>query len=140
MRGEDWFDLRAGRTGTGGEHQFFGLVRGDPGEAAQTQGGRGLHGPSERGLGISSDYIQWRLGGDRIADDAFELGIARGRESRLRHCSEPGNLGEGQLALMDMQPAEFGAAMQYGKDFAGIEQALIVEGAFEALLLVEIYL
>ena len=37
-----------------------------------------------------------------------------------------------------MHAAEFGAAVQLGVDLAGIEQALGVEGAFEALLLIEV--
>ena len=37
-----------------------------------------------------------------------------------------------------MHAAELGAAVQLGEHLAGIEQALVVEGAFEALLLVEV--
>jgi hypothetical protein len=36
---------------------------------------------------------------------------------------------------MHMQPAQLGAAVQFGEDLAGIEQAVGIEGAFDALLL-----
>ena len=39
---------------------------------------------------------------------------------------------------MHMHAAELGAAVQRRKHLAGIEQALVVEGAFDALLLIEI--
>src|SRR4051794_23265837 len=43
-----------------------------------------------------------------------------------------------QLAAMDMDAAEFGAAVQGRKHLSRIEQALRVERAFQPLLLVEI--
>src|SRR5438874_2486873 len=39
---------------------------------------------------------------------------------------------------MHVQAAELGAAVQSGKYFPGIEQASVIEGAFEALLLIEV--
>ncbi len=39
---------------------------------------------------------------------------------------------------MHVHAAEFGAAVQGRKHLAGVEQALRIEGAFQALLLVEI--
>ena len=43
-----------------------------------------------------------------------------------------------QRAVMDMEMAELGAAMQLGENLARIEQPVRIEGAFDALLLVEI--
>src|SRR5471032_2090791 len=43
-----------------------------------------------------------------------------------------------QLAAMDVDAAELGAAMELREDFAGVEQTIGVESAFEAQLLVEI--
>src|SRR6185312_4303122 len=43
-----------------------------------------------------------------------------------------------QRAMMDMEMAELGAAMQLRERLAGIEQPVRVEGAFDAKLLVEI--
>src|SRR5712671_837638 len=51
---------------------------------------------------------------------------------------EPRKIRKCELAAMDMDAAEFGAAVQGRKHFSGIEQALRVEGAFQPLLLVEI--
>src|SRR5438876_1004789 len=39
---------------------------------------------------------------------------------------------------MHVHPTQFGAAVQRRKHLAGVEQALVVEGAFEALLLIEV--
>src|SRR5882757_2799933 len=52
--------------------------------------------------------------------------------------SEPRKVGKRQSAAMDMDAAEFGAAMQRRKHFSGIEQTLRVERAFQPLLLVEV--
>src|SRR5438874_5181400 len=53
--------------------------------------------------------------------------------------SEPRQVGKRELAAMHMDAAEFGAAVQRRKHFSGVEQALRVEGAFQPLLLVEVY-
>src|SRR5580698_4150608 len=53
-------------------------------------------------------------------------------------CSKPGNLGKCQLAAVDMDAAEFGAAVQGRKYLAWVQEALGVEGAFQPLLLVEV--
>ena len=63
-------------------------------------------------------------------------GKVRGR----RHVLEPRNIGKASLATVNVDAAEFGASMQRWKDLAGIEQALRVEGAFEALLLLQVVL
>src|SRR6185312_6620960 len=55
-----------------------------------------------------------------------------------RVISEPRQLREGDLAVVDMHAAELGAAMEFREDLAGIEQPVRVEGTFEALLMVEI--
>src|SRR5689334_2430275 len=51
---------------------------------------------------------------------------------------EPRKVRKRHLAGVDMHAAELGAAVQGRKHFSGIEQALRVEGAFDALLLVQI--
>ena len=48
------------------------------------------------------------------------------------------NIRERHLARVHVHAAELGAAVQRREDLAGIEQALAVERAFEALLLVEV--
>src|SRR5438132_5050210 len=53
---------------------------------------------------------------------------------------EPRNVGKCQLAAVHMHAAELGATVQGRKHLSGIEQALGVEGAFQALLLVEVNL
>ena len=58
----------------------------------------------------------------------------------LKEFLKPRQVGVGQTAGVDMQPAELGAAMQLREHLAGIEQPVRVEGAFEALLLGEIHL
>ena len=55
-----------------------------------------------------------------------------------RIVSEPRNVGKRHAAGMHVHAAELGAAVQRRKHLAGIEQALVVEGAFEPLLLIEI--
>src|SRR6266508_5916712 len=52
--------------------------------------------------------------------------------------SEPRDIRERQLAAADMDAAEFGAPVQGRKYLAGIEQAFLVEGAFEPLLRIQI--
>ena len=52
--------------------------------------------------------------------------------------SEARQIGEAELARMDMHAAELGAAAELRKHLPGVEQALFVEGAFEPLLLVEV--
>src|SRR5208337_2775993 len=52
--------------------------------------------------------------------------------------SKPRQVGTRHAAGVDMHTAELGAAVQGRKDLAGIEQALVVEGAFEPLLLIEV--
>src|SRR5258708_6791063 len=61
-----------------------------------------------------------------------------GRKRVMGACSEPRQIGKSDLALMNVHAAELGAAMELREDLAGIEQACGVEGAFEALLLVEV--
>ena len=43
-----------------------------------------------------------------------------------------------QLAAMDMDAAELGAAMELREHLAGVQQTVRVEGAFEALLMGEV--
>src|SRR5262249_40893074 len=50
--------------------------------------------------------------------------------------SEPRKVRERDPARVHVHAAELGAAVQRRKHLAGIEQALLVEGAFEPLLLV----
>src|SRR5215216_4926600 len=52
--------------------------------------------------------------------------------------SKPRNIRERHLSAAHMHAAELGAAMQRRKHLAGIEQALGVERAFEALLRLEV--
>ena len=49
--------------------------------------------------------------------------------------SKARQIGKRQPAGVDMQAAEFGAAMQLRKHLAGVEQPVRIEGAFEALLM-----
>ena len=49
-----------------------------------------------------------------------------------------GRSGMRQRAAMDVQPAQFGAAMQLREDLAGVEQPVGIERAFEALLMGEV--
>jgi len=51
---------------------------------------------------------------------------------------EPRNVGKRDVAAAHVHAAELGAALQGRKHLAGIEQALLVEGAFEPLLLLEV--
>src|SRR5262249_44074429 len=60
------------------------------------------------------------------------------RVSAIGENLEPRQTRERPPAGMHVQAAELGAAMQRREHLAGIEQALVVEGAFEPLLLVEI--
>src|SRR5579885_1375351 len=78
-------------------------------------------------------------GSSRASAAAMPSASARSSSGRNAvTSSEPRQIGEGQLALMHVQPPELGAAMQLREHLARIEQALGVEGAFQALLLVEI--
>src|SRR5580704_3789565 len=52
--------------------------------------------------------------------------------------SKPRNIRKRHPPGMHMHAAELGAAVQGREYFAGIEQALVVEGAFDALLRLEI--
>src|SRR5262249_42299683 len=52
--------------------------------------------------------------------------------------SEPRQLGMAERAAMDMDAPQFGAAVELREDLAGIEEAVGVEGAFQALLLRQI--
>src|SRR5262245_28460587 len=52
--------------------------------------------------------------------------------------SEPRNVGKRQLPGAHMHPAELGTAVQHGEDLSRIEQAVRVERAFQALLLIEV--
>src|SRR6185312_10584019 len=52
--------------------------------------------------------------------------------------SKPRNVRERQLAAGNVHTAELGAAVQLRKDLARVEQALLVERAFQPLLLIEI--
>src|SRR5262245_34199044 len=64
----------------------------------------------------------------------------RGWSVSVIETSEPRNVRERHLAGMHMHAAKLSAAVQCWKHLAGIEQALVVEGAFEPLLLGEISL
>src|ERR1700704_6666443 len=57
----------------------------------------------------------------------------------LKKFLKPRQVGVGQTARVDMQPAQFGAAMQLREHLAGVEQPIRIEGAFEALLLGEVH-
>src|SRR5215831_17303731 len=63
---------------------------------------------------------------------------SRSRRAVRSARSKPRQVRERHLAGVDMHAAELGAAMQRREDFAGVEQALRIEGAFQALLLVEV--
>src|SRR5690242_19721008 len=51
---------------------------------------------------------------------------------------ESRQVGKCHASGMDVHAAEFGAAVQGRKHLAGIEQAFVIEGTFEPLLLIEI--
>ncbi len=98
---------------------------------------------SEFGIALAT------LNGDRACSRrAISLSAARHRGSKsptiCRNTKIPAGrlesrqVGVGERAVMDVQPAQFGAAVQLGKDLAGVEQPVGVEGAFEALLLGEV--
>ena len=57
----------------------------------------------------------------------------------LKEFLKPRQVGVGQTAGVDMQPAELGAAVQLREHLAGVQETVRVEGAFEALLLGEIH-
>src|SRR5215468_8500628 len=52
--------------------------------------------------------------------------------------SKPRNIRKWKLSTAHVHAAQFGAPGQRRENLAGIEQPLVVEGAFEALLLVKI--
>src|SRR5579871_287689 len=52
--------------------------------------------------------------------------------------SKPGNVRKRQLAAADVHAAQFRAPGQRRKYLTGVEQPLVVKGAFQALLLVEV--
>src|SRR5271163_469006 len=52
--------------------------------------------------------------------------------------SEPWNIGKRDAAAAHMHAAELGAVMERREHLAGIEQPLLVEGAFDALLVLHI--
>src|ERR1700733_12093803 len=52
--------------------------------------------------------------------------------------SKPRDIGKRHPPGMHVHAAELGAAVQGREYLAGIEQALVVEGAFDALLLIEV--
>jgi hypothetical protein len=49
-------------------------------------------------------------------------------------------VGEGELAAVDVHAAELGTTVQLGKNFSRIQDLGRVEGAFDALLLVQVVL
>lgn len=53
---------------------------------------------------------------------------------------EARQIGETDFTPMDMHAAKLGAAMELGKDLAGVEDLRWVKGAFDPLLLIEIIL
>src|SRR5258707_8253176 len=57
---------------------------------------------------------------------------------RKRVISKPRQIRERDLAAMDVDAPELGAAMELREDLAGIQQPVRIEGAFQALLLVEV--
>ncbi len=67
-------------------------------------------------------------GGDKPGHDPGKVASA----------SKPGNIRERKSPATHMHAAKFGAPGERRENLAGIEQALVVEGAFQALLLVEI--
>src|ERR1700759_5312660 len=71
-------------------------------------------------------------------DSGSETGCDALAFGRSRENLEPGNIGKRQPAAVDVDAAEFGAAVQGRKHLSRIEQPLRVEGAFQPLLLVEI--
>src|SRR5690625_4129147 len=54
------------------------------------------------------------------------------------HPSESRDVGEGQLAAMDVHAAQFGAAVQLREDLARVQQVVRVERALHPLLLLEV--
>ena len=52
--------------------------------------------------------------------------------------SKPRNIRERKSSAAYMHAAEFGASGKRRENLAGIEQPLVVKGAFQALLLIEI--
>src|SRR5229473_1629194 len=67
-------------------------------------------------------------GGDKPGHDPGKVASA----------SKPGNIRERKSPATHMHAAKFGAPGERRENLAGIEQALVVEGAFHSLLLVEI--
>src|SRR5581483_456953 len=85
------------------------------------------------------------LAAPRISSATLSAAAARthsaasSSEAGLRSSmSEPRELGMRQRAAAHMHATQFGAAMQGRKHLAGVEQQLWIEGAFQALLLLEV--
>src|SRR6478672_957670 len=66
------------------------------------------------------------------------VGLGGTEQSELHSNSKPRNIGERQLAAGNVHAAQFGAAVQLWEHLVGVEQALLVEGAFDALLRVQV--
>src|SRR5205823_4483519 len=62
------------------------------------------------------------------------------REVNSHRTLEPRNIRKRHGAAMDVDAAEFSAAMQCWEHLAGVEQTLLVEGALEPLLLSQVSL
>ena len=104
-----------------------------PESAGEIERHIGLARPADGALGALPGDFERLVVAERPVHGVLDvLGVAG--LQRVGHL-EPRNVGERQLAAGNVHAAELGAAVQLGKDLAGIEQALFVEGAFDALLL-----
>ena len=111
-----------------------------PEKAGKVERVRGLQRPAEAALAAAGDEFERLLARKRIADDRRELASRPWAGNSSRVSQRRGRSGNAHAPLMDVHPPQLGAAMELRKDLAGIEQPLGIEGAFEALLLVEIEL
>ena len=128
-------DLAAAGAGLGGDHQLLRLVEVETGQAGEVEFRETASGrPSARMVPEPTISI-----GVLSAIAVRMASVSPVRSSGLSSVtsSKPRDLGEGQLATVDMHAAKLGAAMQHREHLARVEQALRIEGAFQALLMRE---
>ena len=112
-----------------------------PAKRRQIEHMRRLQRPAEAALAAAADDLERLLAAAPrarrrcIATSCALVGWRRSGVIALAVAQKRGRSGKRQLAAMDVQAAELGAAVQLREHLAGIEQPVGIEGAFEALLL-----
>jgi hypothetical protein len=140
--GERRFDIGERGARAGRNHELLRLVERDAREPGQVEGRAVLRRTPDRALRSLADDVERLAAAERPFHGGFDIADIAGLEGPFHQCRhrhlKTWNIRKRQAPAADMHAPELRAGMELRKHLSRIKEALVVEGAFDPLLLIEI--